>query len=882
MPPSPPTPLPPGPGRKVLLLVAALIAGVFCFNVRAEDAAPGLFPFVVPGDDVSGGVTDMSFLNDRPADRLVTVKDGHFYAGNQRIRFWGMNNDYDANYPTHEQAEMLARRFAKLGMNLLRITHTDQQYAPRGLFDPAFKGEMRLDPERMERLDYFIAELKKRGIYVELSLHIGHLKLMGKKGIPAVGDGRYSFGFGLPLWNERFIEAEKQYARDFFGHVNRYTGKPYTEEPAVAFMEIINENGILCAWPRGHIKRTWSGALVADLQAAWNGYLKRRYQTTDALRQAWAKGARVDSGELLRNPAFAQGTEGWSLECVAPSTGSLSVSKDGHNGKPCVVATCEPKPGPTWRVNLHQTGLAVEKGATYQLSFAAKADTPVELRVSLTQGYSPWGSLGLAMQPSVTKTWQTFSQCFVGQESESRGRLMINIGQIKNRLHFADFSLQKVGITGLTKDEGLEAGSVALPLTPADCLARTPQVARDFVDFLHEVDDRYFTTIAAYLKNDLGCKHPIKGTQANSDYSSLFTQAKGDFIDTHGYWQHPRNAPDPRNWTIANVPTVNGLGGTVVGLASCRIKGKPFNVSEYGHPAPNTYASEEIPTVTSFAALQDWDGVTLFTYALRQPFVTDMIPGFFEHKSHPTKLVTMPFGALAFRRADVAAAKEEVSVGITLDDARQCTPRNVKNESLAAEKGATWLDAFTHRLSLTLGSAALPKFQPAGQTVAVSDTGELTFDVTKKDAGVLVVNSARAKAVIGFGAGKTFDLGDVVLQPGPTMQKGFSVITASVVSGKDFRSAGTKVLLTATGYVENTGMGWNADKTSVGDQWGKGPVLCEGIPFVLILKAKGAKAWALDPRGQRAGPVTAEATAEGVILRLGPQYKTLWYEVEVE
>ena len=105
------------------------------------------------------------------------------------------------------------------------------------------------------------------------------------------------------------------------------------------------------------------------------------------------------------------------------------------------------------------------------------------------------------------------------------------------------------------------------------------------------------------LKNDLGCKHPIKGTQANSDYSSFFTQAKCDFLDVHGYWQHPRNAQDRRNWTINNVPMVNASGSTVVGLAMCRVKGKPFNVSEYGHPAPNTYCSEEIPTVTSFAAL---------------------------------------------------------------------------------------------------------------------------------------------------------------------------------------------------------------------------------------------------------------------------------------
>jgi hypothetical protein len=872
-----------------LSFVAVLLLPAFVVNTPAEDTAVSrLFPFVVPGDDVSGGVTDMSFLNDRPADQLVTVRDGRFYAGDKRIRFWGMNNDYEANYPTHKQAEILAKRFAKLGMNILRITHTDQQYAPRGLFDPAFKGEMRIDPAQMERLDYFIAELKKRGIYVELSLNVDHLKMMGKKGIPDVGGRRYGFGAGFPLWNARFIEAEKQYARDFFCHVNPYTGKPYTEESAVAFVEILNENGILCAWPRGHLKGLWSDALVADFQSAWNAYLRKRYQTTDALRQAWAERAKVDGGEVLQNPKFAKGTEGWALECVSPSTGALKALKDGYEGKPCVVATCDRESDQTWHVNLYQTGLNIEKDCVYQLSFAAKADKPLKPRVSLTKGYRPWSNIGLSMQPNLTEQWQKFSQRFVGHESESRSRMMISFAQTKNRLHFADFSLKKVGVAGLQKDESLETGNIALLLTPADCRERTPQVARDFMDFLYEVDDRYFSTMYTYLKNDLGCQHPIKGTQAASDYSFLFTQAKCDFLDAHGYWKLPRVAGDCKMWTLANVPMVNAFESTVVDLALCRARAKPFNVSEYCHAAPNTYCSEEIPTVTSFAAFQDWDGVMLFTYTLRDHGNNDMIPDFFEHKNHPTKLVTMPFGALAFRRSDVAPAKEAVSVGITLGSLKQYALRHaekdnlIRNESFAADKGATWRDAFTHRLSLALGSETIPKFQPAEQAVAVSDTGELTYDVTKRDAGVLIVNSARSKAVIGFGAGKTFDLGDCLLKPGPTMQNGFSVITASVVSGNEFHSAGATILLTATGYVEYVGIGWNADKSSVGGQWGKGPVLCEGIPFELILKTKGAKAWALDPRGQRAGKVVPRLTSDGLALRLGPHFKTLWYEVVIE
>ncbi len=163
-----------------------------------------------------------------------------------------------------------------------------------------------------------------------------------------------------------------------------------------------------------------------------------------------------------------------------------------------------------------------------------------------------------------------------------------------------------------------------------------------------------------------------------------------------------------------------------------------------------------------------------------------------------------------------------------------------------------------------------------------SDTSELIYDESDPAAGVLTVNARRAKAVIGFGAGKTFELGDIILKPGPTMQRGFSVITVSVVRGADFHTPGAAILVTATGYVENRGMGWNADKTSVGNQWGQGPVLCEGIPFELTLKTKHVTAWALDSRGRRATSIPGETNASGVRFTFGPRYKTLWYEIATE
>jgi hypothetical protein len=59
-------------------------------------------------------------------------------------------------------------------------------------------------------------------------------------------------------------------------------------------------------------------------------------------------------------------------------------------------------------------------------------------------------------------------------------------------------------------------------------------------------------------------------------------------------------------------------------------------------------------------------------------------------------------------------------------------------------------------------------------------------------------------------------------------------------------------------------------------------VLCEGIPFDLVLQPRAIRAWALDERGRRAGEVPVTVTPAGSLLRPGPQYRTLWYEVAIE
>jgi len=142
------------------------------------------------------------------------------------------------------------------------------------------------------------------------------------------------------------------------------------------------------------------------------------------------------------------------------------------------------------------------------------------------------------------------------------------------------------------------------------------------------------------------------------------------------------------------------------------------------------------------------------------------------------------------------------------------------------------------------------------------------------------VNQARlaeSELVIGFGGGRRFDLGGMVIEPGATRQGGWCAITITELRP-------SRWLVTATGSAENSAMQWKSpEHSSVGRNWGKAPSLVEGISARIIvpLSAKKARAWALDERGEHKGQLLLEPNDGGhAVLVISPQYKTVWYEVD--
>src|SRR6185503_11451077 len=109
-----------------------------------------------------------------------------------------------------------------------------------------------------------------------------------------------------------------------------------------------------------------------------------------------------------------------------------------------------------------------------------------------------------------------------------------------------------------------------------------------------------------------------------------------------------------------NVPMVNDPShSTVVQLSRTAFAGKPYTVSETNHPFPNEYASEGIPILAAYAALQDWDMVVMYTFEPKKdpawkPYVGDP----FDISHDPVRMTGMAAGALMFLRGDVKPAKQ--------------------------------------------------------------------------------------------------------------------------------------------------------------------------------------------------------------------------------
>src|SRR4051812_48457773 len=214
------------------VLIALLLSTI---ALRAEPLP--LQPFVIDHLARQDSPADVSFLlgkNPAGQEGFVTVKEGHLVKGDgTRLRIWGVNLTGWArgstNLPPKDQADPWAAALARVGINCVRFhfldlpTRSPQDIAdepkrreaeasgkrfkmrPAGLIDSRRNDNQALDPEALDRLDFFVAALKRRGIYSNLNLNVG---LQYKPGDNVPDSDVITLTKGFTYIGERMIELQ--------------------------------------------------------------------------------------------------------------------------------------------------------------------------------------------------------------------------------------------------------------------------------------------------------------------------------------------------------------------------------------------------------------------------------------------------------------------------------------------------------------------------------------------------------------------------------------------------------------------------------------------------------------------------------------------------
>lgn len=864
----------------VAMPIATLFATCGALPERGSQLDPltdrNSIPFVMPWDDnLKGTATDVSFLNDAPAGKngWIIARDGHFYEEKtgRRVRFLGTNLTAKAAFPTKHDADRIAGRLAKLGVNAVRFHHINNGWDLDGgtIWKPG-RTHLEIDPAQLDKLDYFIAALKRNGIYSNINLQTSR-EYLPEMGLPPSVRELRNFGKKVDKFNERMIQVQEEYAKELLDRVNPYTGLKYADDPAIFKIEINNENSLV-GWPGESPGAGLDGLpepFLSEIVGKWNAWLNAKYGDDAALRLAWPDRPAPDSPSLVtRNTA-------WSYENQSNGdvTFTVTEAEGPADASKTLVARINDNRGPNWHVQAHLGGLNLENGQVYTVTFRAKANKPETIGIDARLNKPDWRFLGLGTSARLDQDWKEYAYSFrVANSEPDSARISFVLGDARAEISIADVRVRKgESSTGLAPGQSLAQKNIPLP--PSDL---SPRFA-DYTQFLADLEKSYTERMRRYLRQELGF-HKAMIIDAQISWGGLtgpYREERSEYADDHAYWNHPTflgSDWDPKNYRVDRRALVNEMAadaGSLGGLALTRIHGKPHSISEYCHPAPGDFMVEMMPLFAAFGALQDWDALYTFDWsATGTGMINDRYDGFFDSAKNPARTAFYPAAALMFRGHLIPPARETI-----LD-----LPQKPWAETMTAR--AAW-QAHGNLPNFLLTRTSLR--QTNRESSARHNPSELAptgMAVVQGPKGSTVtVDLPKAKALIGFMGGQTFRLGDFEVTF-DAFSGDFAALTLTPLDNKPIEQS-ERLLLTIGARFENHNMGWNDERNSVSDQWGEGPVRAQIVPCSITLKNNRAiKVFYLDPRGQRLGPVEGLRHSGGTTLfRVSSSSPSVFYEI---
>jgi hypothetical protein len=840
-----------------------ILGGLACPAGRSQDFVPFVIPARISPEQAIWMTGPTPIKTD--SERLAAAE--HFYRGSNAVRIWGVNLCFGANFPTHEDAPYVAQRLAAAGVNSVRCHHLDTSRWPSGIWNAA-DGKT-IEPQALDRLDYLINELAKRGIWVNLNLHVGreHSKYLG---LPQP-NREYDKISGI--FTPALINAQKQYARDLLTHVNPYRGVRYADDPGVAFVEITNEDSFFM-WGADETLQTLPPYYGQILRSKFNDWLKQRYGSDEALRAAWSEGTQPLGQNMIQNGTFTQWSQGkpkqWNLEQHEGCQASLSQPRTIRSD--AMQVTIGKADSTEWHLQFNQGGLPLTEGQYYTLSFEASSQQPRKITAYVGQAHDPWGDLGLSRQVDLGTEWTKFSFGFVATATDSNARVSFSFSGDSTTFYLSRVELRPGGQTVLAEGESLAAGNIGLYQTSES----RPRIL-DRMVFLAQTEKAYFDDMRSYIRNDLGCGVLVTGTIVFGPLG-LYAQSDMDYIDSHAYWQHPTfpGRPwDPANWLIEQKPmTDHPDQATVFEIAAERLFGKPFTLSEYNHPAPLDAQAECVPIIASFAAAQNWDGIWLFDYSgSTNAWSRQTMSGFFDIDTNLAKWGFVRAGAAMFRYSGIAQLNSLTF--FSLADSNNLMPQLA---SLHLTHGTNMLGAVGVSRDAMLKGQHVAALSGRDGRRDIAGPGTSIAWTVENSSGLYAVQSWGGSVYVGHAERFAQASDGKITIASPQ----FVALTMTGLGDEPSvpLEGHARILLTACGRCENVGMQFSPDRRTVGRNWGTAPVQIEAVRGSVVLPQGQWTCHALAPDGSPKALVPIAYDGARGILTLSPEYGTMWYLLE--
>lgn len=417
-----------------------------------------------------------------------------------------------------------------------------------------------------------------------------------------------------------------------------------------------------------------------------------------------------------------------------------------------------------------------------------------------------------------------------------------------------------------------------------DLFSKDPEM----IDFKIYMTKKYYREMYDSMRKS-GCKIPITGTNWTHTSGLVKSQEEMDFTDSHHYfytWKWGNTERVCEHRPITGVPTVCSS------LAKMKIANKPFFISEWDVPWPNSYRAEGPIYYAAVGALQGWAGFAIHTYSYgtrledmkvlgrEQSSPVGGVPyreGIFSVWNDPAKFGLFYHSALILRRGDVEKANKKVAIQADKLDATVTTAHKTQLEQHVC--GTIFDNKLPEGYDEIVNEAdTIPFEEPAK---IVSDNGQMWRDLKKK---LGVIDTERTKVVYGTlsrgGAAastrKNTDTGIELNGLTVNAYTDFGVIAMSSLTNDPIEKS-NNILISAIGRARNSGAQFDGDKMI---ELGHAPIMAEVVAADIHLKIENGdklKVWGVNAEGYYAGkcPATYE---DGVLsFRIGDELNPACY-----